>query len=159
QSYEEIINRLRTIPGYRDQFRKVFGTDVTLDGMAKAIATFERAAALSGNSAYDKYNTGRDNKALTDSQKRGLVLFGLRLNDDDDFETTVTPRKANCAACHVGANFTDEQFHNLGVGWDSEKKQFADLGRIAVTPIGSKALADLGAFKTPTLRDLEKTAP
>ena len=54
QSYKEIIERLRTIPGYQEQFQKVFGTDVTLDGMAKAIATFERIAALSGNSAYDK---------------------------------------------------------------------------------------------------------
>src|SRR6185437_1032773 len=50
QSYKEIIERLRTVPGYHEQFQKVFGTDVTLDGMAKAIATFERVAALSGGS-------------------------------------------------------------------------------------------------------------
>ena len=59
---------------------------MTLDGMAKAIATFERVAALSGNSKYDKYNAG-DNKALSDSEKRGMVLFGLRLNTDDEFKT------------------------------------------------------------------------
>ena len=82
QSYEEIIDRLRTIPGYVEQFKKVFGTDVTLDGMAKAIAAFERVAALSGNSAYDRYqdNETPDHiKELTESQKRGMVLFGLRL--------------------------------------------------------------------------------
>ena len=73
-------------PGIREQFQKVFGTHVTLDGMAKAIATFERVAALSGNSQYDKYNAG-DNNALSDSEKRGLVLFGLTLNTDDDFKT------------------------------------------------------------------------
>ena len=62
QKYKEIVDRLRTIPGYKEQFQKVFGTDVTLDGMAKAIATFERVAALSGNSKYDKYNAGRQRR-------------------------------------------------------------------------------------------------
>src|SRR5262249_42129818 len=52
QSYKEIIERLRNVAGYGEQFQKVFGTDVTLDGMAKAIATFERVAAISGNSKY-----------------------------------------------------------------------------------------------------------
>ncbi len=73
QSYKEIVDRLRKIPGYVEQFQKVFGTNVTLDGMAKAIATFERVAALSGNSKYDKYNAG-DNKAMSDSEKRGAGL-------------------------------------------------------------------------------------
>src|SRR5262249_48180087 len=84
QSYKEIVERLRKISGYGEQFQKVFGTDVTLDGFAKAVASFERVAALSGNSAYDRY-AGGDNKALTDGQKRGMVLFGLRLNPDDEF--------------------------------------------------------------------------
>src|SRR5262249_48387484 len=66
QSYKEIIERLRKIAGYREQFQKFFGTDVTLDGMAKAIATFERIAAISGNSKYDKYDKGGDLKALSD---------------------------------------------------------------------------------------------
>ncbi len=160
QSYKEIIERLRTIPGYRDQFQKVFGTNVTLDGMAKAIATFERVAALSGNSAYDKYNGG-DTKALSDSQKRGMVLFGLRLSLDDDFKTDVVLQKAKCTICHVGSNFTDEQFHNLGIGWDSKTSpgKFADLGRWAIEPIGAKDDATIGAFKTPTVRDIERTAP
>ena len=57
QTHEQIIDRLNTIPGYKAQFAKVFGTDVTLDGFAKAIASFERTA-LSGNSPYDKYATG-----------------------------------------------------------------------------------------------------
>ena len=84
QSYKEIVDRLRKIPGYTEQFKKVFGTDVTLDGMAKAIATFERVAALSGNSKYDKYNIAGDNKAMSESEKRGMVLFGLLPNTDDD---------------------------------------------------------------------------
>ncbi len=158
QSYREIVERLRKIPGYKEQFERVFGTLVTLDGIAKAIATFERVAALSGNSRYDKYNAG-DNKALSDSEKRGLVLFGLTLNSDDDFRAGVVRQKAKCSLCHVGFNLTDEQFHNLGVGWNEKTGRFADLGRWAIDPIGAKSDTDLGAFKTPTLRDVEKSAP
>ncbi len=159
QSYDEIIARLREIPGYREQFAKVFGTDVTLDGMSKAIATFERVAALSGNSAYDRYVVDFDSKALTDSQKRGMVLFGLALNDDDDFKTDVVRQKALCTTCHVGFNFSDKKFHNLGAGYDPATGKFADLGRFAVTAVGAKDPADIGAFKTPTLRDIANPAP
>jgi cytochrome c peroxidase len=158
QSYKEIVDRLRKIPGYVEQFQKVFGTNVTLDGMAKAIATFERVAALSGNSKYDKYNAG-DNKALTDSEKRGMVLFGLTLNTDDDFKSDAVRQKAKCTSCHAGFNFTDEQFHNLGIGWNEKTGKFADLGRWAIDPIGAKSDASLGSFKTPTVRDVEHNAP
>ena len=164
QSYKEIIERLRGISGYREQFLKVFGTDVTLDGMAKAIAAFERTA-LSGNSAYDKYNLGDPEKpetfkALTESQKRGMVLFGLRLKDDDPFKVdSALLKKANCTACHAGANFTDEQFHNIGVGYDEKAGKFADIGRWEIAPIGAKSTADKGAFKTPTIRDITRTFP
>ncbi len=158
QTYKQIVERLRGISGYREQFQKVFGTDVTLDGMAKAIAAFERATALSGNSKYDKYQSG-DMNALSDSEKRGMVLFGLRLSGDDDFKTNVVLKKADCTSCHVGFNFTDEQFHNLGIGWDPEKKDFKDRGRWSVTPIGARWDKEIGAFKTPTVRDIARTAP
>ena len=163
QNYKEIVERLRKLPAYVEQFQKVFGTNVTLDGMAKAIATFERVAALSGNSKYDKYNAG-DNKAMSDSEKRGLVLFGLLPNTDDDefkakFNVDAHRQKAKCSLCHQGFNFTDEQFHNLGVGWNEKTGKFADLGRWAIDPIGAKTEASLGAFKTPSLRDVEHNAP
>jgi cytochrome c peroxidase len=158
QDYEVIIKRLRKIPGYSEQFEKVFGTTVTLDGMAKAIATFERVAALSGNAPFDKYNAG-DNKALSDSQKRGLVLFGLTLNTDDEFKSDAIRQKAKCSICHQGANFTDEEFHNLGIGWDDKSGRFADLGRWAIDPIGAKCDTSLGTFKTPSLREVEHTGP
>ncbi|MFO0960052.1 MAG: cytochrome c peroxidase [Isosphaeraceae bacterium] len=161
QAHRDIIERLRAIPGYREQFRKVFGTNVTLDGFAKAIATFERVAALSGDSAYDKYVAG-NYKALDDAQKRGMVLFGLRLesNDPDRSKFADVPlKKAQCSSCHVGFNFTDDKFHNLGVGWDEKRKTFADLGRWTIETVGHKANASLGAFRTPTLRDIAKTAP
>ena len=126
--------------------------------MAKAIATFERVAALSGNSPYDKYNAG-DNKALSDSEKRGLILFGLTLNTDDEFKTDAVRQKAKCTLCHQGFNFTDEQFHNLGIGFDAKTGKFADLGRWAIDPIGAKDDADIGSFKTPTVREIAQTGP
>ena len=74
---------------------------------------------------------------MSESAQRGMKLFA---------------KKANCAACHAGANFTDEQYHNLGVGMDAEKP---DLGRFEVT----KVEKDKGAFKTPTLRNVAMTPP
>ena len=160
QTNKQIVDRLRSNSGYREQFQKVFGTDVTLDGIAKAIASFERATALSGNSKYDRYATRHDLQALSDSEKRGMVLFGLRLDSDDEFKTDAVLQKANCTACHAGFNFTDEQFHNLGIGWDAQKKEFKDKGRRwAISPIGMKNNSELGAFKTPTVRDVARTAP
>ncbi len=162
QTYQEIIDRLRKIPGYKEQFAKVFGTDVTLDGFAKAIASFERTA-LSGNSAYDKYDRGdtpESLKELTESQKRGMVLFGLRLRDDDTFKAdSKLFKKANCTLCHAGPNFSDELFHNLGVGWNAKENKLADLGRFPIAPVGAKNIAESGAFKTPTIRDIAKTGP
>ena len=161
QSYKEIIERLRTVKSYRDQFQEVFGTDVTLDGVAKAIASFERTA-LSGNSKFDKYDRGQDEaslKLLSESEKRGMVLFGLRLREDDEFNPGVTLKKANCTSCHAGQNFSDEQFHNLGVGWDAKSAKFADLGRFVIAPVGAKSPAEIGAFKTPTVRDVTRTFP
>jgi cytochrome c peroxidase len=158
QKHQQIVDRIRAIPGYREHFEKVFGTSVTLDGMAKAIATFERVAALSGNSKYDRYNRG-ENEALNEGEKRGMVLFGLRLNSDDEFRPGVELQKGKCTVCHVGANFTDELFHNLGVGWDPAAKKHKDVGRWAPVPIGAKTDADLGGFKTPTVRNAALTAP
>ena len=161
QNYKKIVDRLREIPGYRDQFQKVFGTHVTLDGMAKAIATFERVAALSGNSKYDKYNAG-ENNALSASEKPrawSCLQFDDQTYRDDDFKSDAVLQKAKCTLCHQGFNFTDEQFHNLGIGWDEKTGKFADYGRWAVIPIGAKSDVDLGAFKTPSVRDAEHTAP
>jgi cytochrome c peroxidase len=164
QSYKQIVERLRGISGYREQFLKVFGTEVTLDGMAKAIAAFERTA-ISGDSAYDKYNSGDPEKPetfkyLTESQKRGMVLFGLRLKEDDPIKVDSSLlKKANCTACHAGANFTDEMFHNIGIGADEKTGKLADIGRWEISPIGAKNPSEKGAFKTPTIRDITRTGP
>ena len=60
--------------------------------------------------------------------------------------------RANCAACHAGPNFTDEEFHNTGVFWG---QQPYDPGRFTVTEVSE----DIGKFKTPTLREIARTAP
>jgi cytochrome c peroxidase len=128
---EKAVEKLNAVPGYREQFQKVFGTEATSDGIAKAIAAFERTV-LSGDAPYDRFKAG-DQSALSEAAQRGMKLFF---------------GKANCSACHSGANFSDSAFHNIG--YDSD-----DVGRVAI----SKLPGDTGAMKTPTLRDIAKTAP
>ncbi|MBI4583970.1 MAG: hypothetical protein HY717_08100 [Planctomycetes bacterium] len=131
-----MLKKAEAIPGYAELFKKAFGTpEVNPDRIAKAIATFERTV-VSGDSPFDRYENG-DAKALTESQIRGLALFR---------------GKAKCSVCHTGFNLTDEKYHNIGVGMD---KPNPDEGRSAIT----KNKEDHGAVKTPTLRDIELTAP
>ena len=105
------------------------------DHVARAIATFERTV-LSGNAPFDRYQAG-DKKAMSDSQVRGMDLFF---------------NKVACDSCHLGFNFTDGSYVNIGIGMD---KPDPDLGRYIV----SKKDEDKGAFKTPTLRDIEHSGP
>lgn len=136
EAHRACVERIRAIPGYVQRFEKVFKTkDFTIDHVAQAIATFERTV-LSGNAPFDRYKAG-DKKAMTADQIRGMEVFY---------------QKAQCDRCHIGFNFTDGSFMNLGIGMD---KPNPDLGRYYVT----KKEEDKGAFKTPTLRDIEHTAP
>jgi cytochrome c peroxidase len=132
---EKAVEKIAAIQGYQDQFQKVFGQPVTADGIAKAIAAFERTI-LSGDAPYDHYKAGDEN-ALSPQAKEGMKLFF---------------GKANCSSCHTGPNFTDNGFHNLGIGFHGEQP---DEGRSVV----SKLEGDKGAFKTPSLRDIARTAP
>ena len=135
QTPELLVKNLGGIRGYQEQFQKVFGTGVTPAGVAKAIAAYERAI-LSGNAPFDRFQAG-DPSALSAAARRGLGLFR---------------GKAGCAPCHAGFNFTDEGYHNIGVGMDAEKP---DLGRFTLT----KVEPHKGAFKTPTLRDVAPRPP
>jgi cytochrome c peroxidase len=135
-THEAIAEKLKGIAGYRVLFTKAFGSqEITIDMTAKAIACFERTV-LSGNAPYDRYKRG-DKKAMTPEQVRGMSVF---------------IDKAKCDQCHEGANFTLNAYANLGVGAD---KPEPDVGRYAVT----KDPRDWGVFKTPTLREIEHTAP
>jgi cytochrome c peroxidase len=130
-----LVDKLRAIKGYNAWFKRVFARDVHIDDLAKALAAFERTV-VSGDSNVDKFGAGNQ-QAINESEKRGLDLF---------------KNKARCIQCHSGFNFTDEKYHNIGIDWDSAS---VDLGRYTV----SKKVEDIGAFKTPTLREIARTAP
>jgi cytochrome c peroxidase len=104
--------------------------------VAGALASYVRTIR-SGDSRFDRYAAGQRN-ALTALEKSGLVIFRGR---------------GGCAPCHVGPSFTDEQFHNTGVAWRNGR--LLDQGRFAVSGLDR----DRGAFKTPTLREIARTAP
>jgi cytochrome c peroxidase len=120
---DEVVAKLNKIEGYKQQFQKVFNSEVTSDGIAKAIAAFERTV-LCGDAPYDRFKAG-DKTALSEAAQRGMKVFF---------------NKAHCSACHTGPSFSDQAFHNIGVGMESEK-------------------CDKGSFKTPTLREIARTAP
>jgi cytochrome c peroxidase len=107
-----------------------------IEEVSRSLASFVRSL-LSGDSPFDRFVSGaRD--ALTPEQQSGLQLFR---------------GKANCTACHVGPTFSDERFHNTGVAWQDSR--MLDQGRFGVTG----KTEDRGAFKTPTLREISRTAP
>jgi cytochrome c peroxidase len=144
-SLDGVVNRLQADPKYRALFQNAWGTDqITIDLIAKSIASFERTV-IAGNSPFDRFYFGHDKKALSPAAQRGFKIF-----------TDV--KKANCAVCHTigktDALFTDNKFHNLGIGADT-RGNLDDPGRYAVT----KQDADIGCFKTPTLRNLANRAP
>lgn len=146
QTHEVSVSKLKRDPVYHEMFRKAFGTeDITLGRIEKALASFERTI-LTGNSAFDRYQYGGDKSALTPQQVRGFAIF-------------INPVKGNCAACHTinpqYALFTDGKFHNLGQGVGEDGTSFKDPGRYHQTQVET----DRGAFKTPTLRNVSKTAP
>lgn len=173
KDHPEVVARVRTIPEYQREFAAVFGNSgITIDTIAKAIASFERTQ-LSGNSPFDRFIAGEQN-AISRSAKRGWDLFN---------------GKARCISCHAfnqsSPFFSDFKFHNIGVaakdqnfpelartarrmliGADAKKQQeiidelalrpgFSELGRFLVT----RQPRDIGAFKTSMLRDIELTAP
>ena len=145
QKHDVCVSKLDADPTYKAEFRKVFGPGpVTIGKVEKAIASFERTL-ISGDSPFDRYQFGGDAKALSPSAIRGLAIFRDQA-------------RGNCAACHTidknFALFTDGKFHNIGIGVDDEGN-LTDLGRYNET----KAKADMGAFLTPTLRNVAMSAP
>ncbi|MBI1814701.1 MAG: c-type cytochrome [Deltaproteobacteria bacterium] len=135
-NHQEVVKRVQAVKGYAPLFEKAFGSkEVTMPRIAQAIASYERTV-VTGNSPFDRYGAG-DKDALSAAAVRGMSLFN---------------GKANCKVCHAGFNFSDESYHNLGVGMETPKP---DLGRFEI----SKAESEKGAFKTPTLRNIAQTAP
>jgi cytochrome c peroxidase len=131
---DEIIAKLNALQGYKAQFQSVFQGDATPDNVLKAIAAYERTI-ISGNTAWDRWKAG-DNTAINQSAWRGWNIF----------------QAIKCNNCHDGVLFTDQQYHNVGIGMDTKEP---DTGRFKVT----NKPEDTGAFKTPTLRDIANSAP
>jgi cytochrome c peroxidase len=164
----DVVAAVRRVPEYAEAFRRLYGRDVTYDDLAAAIADFERTQ-YSGNSPFDHYLAG-DTEAISDPAKRGWALFN---------------GKARCSDCHafneVNPLFSDQKFHNIGIA--AHKQDFTELARNSVrliehantkeidelalqskyTELGrflvTKNEADIGAFKTETLRNIGITGP
>jgi cytochrome c peroxidase len=135
--FAALLERMRGMPGYVKLFDAAYpNAGITEETIAKALAAFERTVR-SGDSPFDRWLAG-DTHALTPEQWRGFRVFA-------------DPGKGNCAACHNGPNFTDNGFHNIGL----KSAGAPDLGRFNIRAIASMK----GAFKTPSLRDIELTAP
>lgn len=130
----EIAARINALEGYRKQFQTVFSSDATPENMMKAISAFERTI-ISGSTAWDKFRAG-DQSAMSDAAKRGWEVF----------------QQAKCNNCHDGVLFTDMQYHNVGIGMDQTTPD-PGRGKISNKP------EETGSFKTPTLRDVARSAP
>lgn len=164
-----IVDVVRRDNNYPGRFKRAFnipGNEIMIETIAKAIASYERTL-LAGDSPFDRYYFAKDRTTLTESAARGLRIFR---------------RKGNCANCHEiswnNALFMDNRFYNIGVGFkrlqpvldefiaklrtgnnpdniELTAQQRSELGRFNVT----KVIADIGKFKTPTLRNIALTAP
>lgn len=132
-----VTARIAADPAYASLFAEAFGSpEVTPARIAKALAAFQRTLKPR-SSRYARFVAGQPN-ALTDQQLRGLHLFRT---------------KAGCANCHSGPLLSDQKFHNLGLHFYGRARE--DLGRYEVT--GDPA--DVGAFRTPSLLNVNRTGP
>jgi cytochrome c peroxidase len=132
-----MLDRISAISGYRDMFRSAYpGERISPELVAKALASFERTI-VSKNTPFDRWRQG-ETAAVSPSAKRGFELF----------RTT-----AKCSACHQGYNFSDDGFHNIGL--KTPAGMAVDEGRYGQRKVKSM----VGAFKTPTLREVALTAP
>jgi cytochrome c peroxidase len=130
---EVIEERIRAVPDYVGRFKSALpDTPINIDSIAKAIAAYERTFEP-GPAAFDRWVEG-DEKAVSDSAKRGFVLFAS---------------KALCFACHGGWRFTDDKFHDIGTST-------SDLGRGREMKTETQMQY---AFKTPTLRSVALRPP
>ncbi|MHB1399741.1 MAG: cytochrome-c peroxidase [Trichloromonadaceae bacterium] len=153
-----LMEKLQEISDYRDRFRTAYGREVDRAAITAALADFQRTLVVR-DSPFDRL-LGGDPRALEEPAKRGLALFYGH---------------AGCARCHTGALLSDQKFHNLGIAETPEllkdpqrratrhffqrqmglERMDRDPGRFAV----SRNPADLGAFRTPPLRQVAQTGP
>lgn len=139
QDLFELIEELNAVPDYVTRFKVAFNAKITSQNVVKALAQFQRSL-VSASSRYDKYRRNEPGGNLSPQE-----LFGLQLV------------KQKCQGCHAGELFTDHDYHNNGIDADFSNDALEGIfqGRFRVT---YKA-ADIGRFKTPTLRNIALTAP
>ena len=130
QDLDVLVEELKAVPEYVTDFQTVFGEDINTTNILKAIATFERTI-VAKDTAFDKYLAG-DDDAISDEAKKGMVLY---------------TGKASCIICHTTPTLSDGKYYNLGISGDE--------GRYAVT----NNAADMGAFRTSSLRGITHTGP
>lgn len=131
-SHDEAARRIRDEPRYLRAFAKAGIDEITIDEITRAIATFERRL-VTGPALFDRWLEG-DRAVFNEDQERGRMIFFTR---------------GQCATCHLGPNFTDGMFHNIGTGTEQ------DPGRSRI----SEDDYDVGAFKTPSLRNWKGREP
>ncbi len=150
ESHEAVVNRLKSIPGYVEEFKKIYSDkdSLTIENVAEAIASFEETLVVK-NSAYDRYIKG-DKTALSPEAKKGFDTFN----------------SMGCVTCHSGANFSGPAT-KVGTGFymkfpvfpdatiESKYRFSKDLGRFEVTKIES----DKFTYRVPSLRNVAMTAP
>lgn len=145
ETLDNVIAKLSASQLYKDQFTRAFGSDeVTSEKMSLAMEQF-MLSIISYDSKYDKFLAGE--VQLSESEERGRLLFETEYNP---FFPELSG--ADCAHCHGGSNFENDQYMNNGLDMDAS---FADIGREDVT--GN--LADKAKFKVPTLRNINLTPP
>ena len=131
------VGILQSIPGYVDEFKRVYGKDkIDIDMITDSIAEFEKTL-VTPNARFDKWLAG-DDKALTEKELAGYTLF----------------KESGCVACHNGPAAGGTSFQRMGVVEPYKTSSPAE-GRSAVTGVD----ADRFNFKVPTLRNVELTYP
>lgn len=131
------IKNIKKIKGYKPYFREAFGDEkITIERILKAIATYERTIT-SKKSKFDSFIEGKSD-IFTDEEVIGLHLFRT---------------KARCINCHNTPLLSNQKFHNVGLSYYG--RTFEDLGKYNIT----HKKEDVGKFKTPSLREIGRTAP
>jgi cytochrome c peroxidase len=133
---QDLSLRLRTSTFYVDEIKRIYNREPDPYSITRALMWFQ-LSLVSANSRYDDYQYREQQGTLTAQEQSGLDLF--------------FSERTQCASCHSGPNFTDFQFHNVGLNMEAH----LDTGRARIT----NNPADFARFKTPSLRNLGFSAP
>lgn len=131
---KKLIERLRTVPEYREAAQKIYGRDMDAWVLTRSLAAYQRSL-VSDNSPFDRYYYGKDEHAISASAKRGWKLFSEKLY---------------CTSCHPAPHFTTYKTENNGLYTD-----YQDNGRFRI----NNDSTEMGKFKVPSLRNIQITDP